>query len=69
MNKQQLENDLSEVAAKHGVCDFIFVYSHLNKPGQVLDEIQIASVSQERPEGTLKPLFQWLRRQIILKLQ
>lgn len=67
--KQKLLTDLTKLAARHGAIEFIFVFSHLNKPGQVLDEIEISSLTQETENGTCRQLFQWLKRQIILKLQ
>lgn len=69
MNKQQLLADISKVAARHGVTEFILVFAHLDKPGQVLDQVEISSISSEPENGHCRAFFQWLKRQIILKLQ
>lgn len=69
MNKEQLKTDLRKLAEKHNVGDFILVFSYTRQQGQVLDEIEIASISAVQETGPCKAIFQWLRRQIILKLK
>lgn len=67
--KDRLRIDLQKLAARHGAIEFILVFSHVVKTGDVIDEIEISSISQEQEQGACRQLFQWLKRQIILKLQ
>lgn len=64
MNIEKLKTDLHTICKKHGVTDFICLVTFENAP-----EMQIHSISHINEKSHCKDFFQWLRRQIILKLQ
>ena len=69
MNLDNLKTALINVAEKHGVNNFICLVSF---EGSELDNPQaqtIFSITHIKENSAEKSLFQWLRRQIILKLQ